>query len=63
MVKKGKQIVWHKKKGKFISSSVLKIHGKVEKETVTGEQEVSQPSDKIKNFAKKLTQEIKKACE
>ena len=61
MAKKSKQIVWHKKQGKFIPSSVLKPHGKIETGKSSG-QKISQPTDKMKIFAKKLAQEIKKAC-
>ena len=58
MTPKGKQILWHKKKGKLISSKFLKGQAK---KMDSKPQALSNTGDKIKDFAKKFADQIKKA--
>lgn len=60
MAKKPKQIVWHKKTGKMLSSSVLKPHGAAVK---AGQGSAEDVDDRRKAFAKKLAEQIKKAVD
>ena len=57
MTPKGKQILWHKKRGKLIPSKFLKVHGKETVEDAPGT-----TGNKLKDFARKLTAQIKKAA-
>jgi len=60
MAKKKKKVVWHKKSGKMLSSSVLNPHGSIPK---TAEDFVLHDhiDDRRKVFAQKLLAQIKKA--
>jgi hypothetical protein len=55
-MKKSKQVIWHKKQGKLVSPKFLKVHGK---EVSSADQPTG---NKLKDFAKKLTLQIKKAA-
>ena len=60
MAKKGKQIIWHKKSGKLISSKFLKPRGKKLPQKNEAADTLA-PQDKFKAFAKKFKAEIRKA--
>ncbi len=57
---KSKKIVWHKKKGKIISSSALKSHG-ANPRSKEDEALHSHINDRRKAFARKLLEQIRKA--
>ena len=61
MARKKRQILWHKKSGKFIPSSYLKPHV-YEKPSPKSSPDVDAPEDKLKRFAKKFGEQIKKAA-
>ena len=58
MTHKGKKILWHKKQGKMIPSKFLKLHGK----KADDGRDTSASGDKLKDFAARLTAQIKKAA-
>ena len=60
MAHKSKQVVWHKKTGKFIPSKFLKPREKTEKEKNL-EHQKPQRQDRMNNFFQKLKEEIRKA--
>jgi len=58
MTHKGKKILWHKKQGKMIPSKFLKVHGKKADDA----RDMPASGDKLKDFAAKLTAQIRKAA-
>ncbi len=64
MAQKTKKIIWHKKKGKLISASVLKPHGSAissRAPTTNSSQAIQDSKDPKKIFGQKLSAQIKKA--
>ena len=59
MVRKAKQIVWHKKSGKLIPSQFSKLPSK----KPTASSTLPATGDKLKDFASKLKAQIKQAAE
>jgi hypothetical protein len=59
--KKKKQVVWHKKQGKIMPASVLKPHSHVPSATAAPISTTGPAKDKLKIFANKLSEQIKKA--
>ena len=60
MPHKSKQIVWHKKTGKFIPAKFLKVREKTEQEKNIDAQPTRE-EDRMKDFFLKFKQEIHKA--
>ena len=58
MARKGKQIVWHKKRGKMISSKFLNHPSK----KADSQDSAPGTGDKTKDFARNLAAQIKKAA-
>ena len=58
MAQKGKQIIWHKRKGKIIPSKFSKVSGKKPKTDNCGED----TGDKMSDFVRRLKAQIKKAA-
>ncbi|MDP2653977.1 MAG: hypothetical protein Q8Q08_08100 [Candidatus Omnitrophota bacterium] len=61
MARKGKQVVWHKKKGKMIPSVFLKPHGSAAASAPSPPASAGQ-ADRRKTFAAKFLKEIKRAA-
>jgi len=60
MAKKKKKVVWHKKREKFLSSSVLRPHGSDDKSAKQNSPQ-DKKKERMKVFAKDLSSQIKKA--
>jgi len=61
MTKKKKQMVWNKKTGKFIPSSLLKPHHNVESAEKNDTVRKDRKTQRLKVFSKGLSAQIKKA--
>ena len=61
MSKKKKEILWHKKTGKFIPAKFLKPHG-TQPAPEKGKAPTPAPSDRKREFAARLARQIKKAA-
>jgi len=61
MTKKKHQVVWHKKKGKFVSLSYLKP-SKKGKPASPAPAETDASRDKLRRFARKFGEQIKTAA-
>jgi hypothetical protein len=61
-MKKPRKIVWHKRKGKFISSDFLKPHAALEKKSEEADASVCEEKDHRKLFFKNLARQIKSAA-
>ncbi len=60
MPKKKKQIVWHKKRGKFIPPSLVTPHGNKNKAKVVSPSQSEETQDRVKIFSQNLAAQIKK---
>jgi hypothetical protein len=62
MAQKSKQILWHKKQGKFLSSKFLSIHGKTPAAQTPANSKIQNVASKTERFARSLAAQIKKAA-